>query len=434
MRTASSAGPPTGSLEMSLTGRYLVLSTAFLGWMFAGMLMGMFPLIARSATIDFLGAVSEGLVGKWFAWYTCAFLMGAATGGPVFGWIGDRAGRVHAMALSIVWYSALTGVSYLSETTEQLLVLRFLASMGIGGMWPNGVSLVSEAWSDVSRPVLAGLIGSAANVGFVLIGVIGERWPITSNDWRWVMLVGGLPIFLGLFVWAFVPESPAWLAERTSGSQTGKRMPVAEVFRPPLLRLTLIGICLGAVPLVGGWGASAWLVPWADQVYGKADPAFKGLTVISRSGGAVLGSLIGGLLASLLGRRTTYFLISLGSLLASGYLFRFLTPADGTLFLIGAFLLGFVGTVYFGWLPLYLPELFPTHARATGSGVTFNFGRIISAAGVLAAGALIRHYDGDYAKVGSVTSLAYALGMLVILFAPDTSKKQLHGDAGPTQT
>lgn len=436
------------SLEMSRRDRYVILLAAFLGWMFAGMEMAIFPLAARPATIDLLGRVSEGQLAKWFAWYTCAFLMGAAVGGLAFGWLGDRAGRVKAMAASIIWYSSLTGVSYFSQTAEQLLILRFLASMGIGGMWPSGVSLTSEAWPDVSRPMLAGLIGTAANVGIVLMGVIGFQVAIEPTHWRWVLLVGGMPIFLGFFVLACVRESPEWLLERNRQKTFGSHTPIAEVFKPPLLRLTLLGICLGAIPLLGGWGSANWLIPWAGQVYEKTDPNFKGLTVICRSSGAVLGSLLGGWLASQFGRRSTYFVISLGSLLTSGYLFRNLTPesslspataqlisdylpwisADkpGLLFLVWAFLLGFVATIYFGWLPLYLPELFPTRARATGSGVTFNFGRIVATAGVLGAGALMVHYKGDYAKVGTITSLIYALGMVVILFAPDTSQKRLH--------
>src|SRR4029079_14295558 len=90
------------------------------------------------------------------------------------------------------------------------------------------------------------------------------------------------------------------------------------------------------------------------------------------------------------------------------------------------FLLVFVGVAYFGWLPLYLPELFPTAVRATGTGVTFNFGRILAIPPILGAGWVIQQFGGDYAKVGSVTSLIYVLGMIVICFAPDTSKRKMH--------
>ena len=117
--------------------------------------------------------------------------------------------------------------------------------------------------------------------------------------------------------------------------------------------------------------------------------------------------------------------ISLAALLVSGWIYHFITPTD-RLFNPLAFALGFVGVAYFGWLPLYLPELFPTAVRATGTGVTFNFGRILAAPCILGAGWLIQYFGGDYAKVGSVTSLIYVVGMIVICFAPDTSKRKLH--------
>ena len=72
--------------------------------------------------------------------------------------------------------------------------------------------------------------------------------------------------------------------------------------------------------------------------------------------------------------------------------------------------LGFVSTIFFGWLPLYLPELFPTYARATGAGVSFNFGRILTAFGVLATGAITAWFQEDYGRAGSITTLVYALG------------------------
>jgi len=83
--------------------------------------------------------------------------------------------------------------------------------------------------------------------------------------------------------------------------------------------------------------------------------------------------------------------------------------------MVPVFLLGVVGTVYFGWLPLFLPEMFPTRVRATGSGVSFNSGRIVSAIVVLATSGLV---VSDYAATGSMTSWVYAGGMIVILLVP----------------
>jgi MFS family permease len=195
------------------------------------------------------------------------------------------------------------------------------------------------------------------------------------------------------------------------------------VFRPPLLKHTLIGICLGAVPLMGNWGSANWMVPWADKAGGLADPGLKAWTQWSKSSGGAVGALLGGWAASLMGRRKTYFAMSACALATSFYIFRGLAPGDAG-FLYWVFVIGFFGTIYFGWLPLYLPELFPARVRATGAGVSFNWGRIVTAAGVLATGRLMVAFDGDYARVGQVTCLVYVLGMVVIGFAPDTSRSR----------
>jgi hypothetical protein len=269
---------------------------------------------------------------------------------------------------------------------------------------------------------------------------------ITPESWRWVLIVGALPSALGIGVWALVPESPRWLAGRAASlTATATSQPMREILRPPLLSRTVIGICLGAIPLVGTSANANWLIPWADQVASRSavagasndqrspdaaargtrrdDPYAKAWTQVTRSGGAVFGSLLGGWLASLLGRRATYFAISLAAFLTSTYIYAYLDPLD-PLFKWFTFLLGFVGVTYFGWLPLYLPELFPTRVRSSGTGVTFNSGRILAAGCVLGAGALMHAFGGDYARVGIFTGLVYVLGMVVVCFAPDTTKQQ----------
>jgi MFS family permease len=443
------------SIALSSTGRWVVLLAAFAGWLCAGMEMQTLTLVTPSLTQDLLGDMSQ--VGAWVAKYNAAFLLGAAVGGLPFGWLGDRAGRVRAMGLSILCYSLMSGACYFANRPEEFMLLRFLTGLGVGGIWPNGVALVSEAWSEVSRPTLAGLIGAAANVGIVILSVVAYYQQITPESWRWVMLVGATPAPIGVFVLLAVPESPRWLATRgakTAGPSTSGSA-LFEVFRPPLLRNTLIGICLGTIPLLGGWGSTNWLVLWTEHVVAskplaagqtardgdstkfsantgdsptavpkKPDYRRKALTQMTRSGGAVFGSLVGGWLASLYGRRLTYFLLSLGSLLLSQWIFGTQNPAHPA-FQYWTFALGLVGTVYFGWLPLYLPELFPTRVRSTGAGVSFNFGRILTAAGVLGTGALTVIYHDDFSKVGAITSLVFALGMVVICFAPDTTAKRL---------
>ena len=418
---------------LSAAQRYLVLAAAFLGWMFGGTQMGITTLVMRSAASDLLVTADETLLKVWVTRYVCSFLLGAAAGGLLFGWIGDRIGRARALGLAVLCYSLVTALAFLAQTPEQLLVIRFIACLGVGGVWPNGVALASEAWSDASRPMLAGLIGASANVGLMLTGLVDINYEIGPENWRWVMVVGATPALLGLFVLLAVPESPRWLAQRDhrtaeKASTPAPSVAIGEVFRPPLLWVTLVGICLGTIPLLGGWGSVNWLIIWADKVgadVGVND--LKGWTQLARSGGGTIGSLLGGWIATRLGRRTSYFLISLGALVLGQFIFYTLDPSKTPLavWFVWITLLGFVATIYFGWLPLFLPELFPTRARATGAGVSFNFGRILAAGAVLLTGVLIKRFDSDYSQIGQITSLIFAVGMVVIWFAPDTSQRKL---------
>lgn len=426
--------------------RKLILAAAFLAWMFAGLENSLFILLHRQMMLELLGAGSaEQSITQWFAWFQAAFLLGAATGGWLFGWMGDSFGRTRAMGLSVLCYSGFTLACYFVHEPHLMWVMRFAACLGFGGSWPNAVALVSEAWPGASRPLLAGIMGTAANFGFVLLGVIGYTFAITNDHWRWVLLVGASPLCIGLFILYAVPESGRWLESQTKGQSTGLhgQSPVVEVFRPPILYRTLLGICLGAIPVIGTAANANWVVPWRDQFEeskrnrvsevatnspatpvmnaasskGKGDPRQKARTQIIRSTGAIFGSLLGGFIASFVGRRLTYFLISLCTFAVSTWLFSQLNP-DHPHFDRFVFLLGFFGVTYFGWLPLFLPELFPTHVRTTGTGISFNTGRAIAAIVVLIAAFCMASFQGDYATVGLWSGMIYAVGMVVIWFAP----------------
>jgi SHS family sialic acid transporter-like MFS transporter len=452
----SSCNDPASSIpSVSRPQRNLILAAAFLAWMFAGLELSMFVIAGDAATIDVLTAhgvaPQRKLIGSWFTWYQGCVMLGAATGGWVFGWLGDRHGRTRSMAWSVLWYSVATGLSFFITSPWQLLFLRFLVGMGIGGVWPNAVSLVAEAWPNASRPFLAGLLGTAANFGFVLLGALGLIWLVTADSWRWVPLVGTAPILLGIWTLMVVPESPKWLAESNekhsnapanvgTSDTRGNVSPLREIFSPPLLRRTILGILLGAIPVIGTASNGNWAVFWSGQATQsvalsaaggkplKIDPSQaarrKAMTQIQRSTGGIFGSLLGGWIASFLGRRLTYFMISLLCLVTSTYLFGRLDPFHPH-FQIATFLLGFIGVTYFGWLPLYLPELFPTRVRSTGTGVSFNTGRVFAAAATLGATGLITLFHGDFARVGLWTGAVYGLGMIIILFSPSTGKKKL---------
>jgi MFS transporter, SHS family, sialic acid transporter len=417
---------PTPSGPSPARRQGLTLLAAFLGWMFDGMEMGIFPLVAGPALREMgtahglAGTDLGGYVASWMGIVTAFFLLGAALGGLVFGWIGDRFGRVRAMTWSIIFYSGFTGLCYFASEPWHLTTLRFLAALGMGGEWSLGVALVMESWPEGKRPLLAGAIGAAANVGYVIIAVIGIYFPISDQSWRWVMLVGAAPAALTFLIRLFVPESEKW----AESVKTKTVSPLREILSPAIRKRTLLAIVFASVPLLVTWGIVQWIPLWADEMVGQKDPVRKAVIQLWSAGGAVIGSLSAPLVGNLLGRRPTYFLLCILSIGACQWLFHGVHDF-GTQFLWVTGLVGLCTASFYGWLPLYLPELFPTRARATGQGLAFNFGRILAAVGVLQMPNLIKALGGSYAQAGATLAFIYFVGMALIWLAPETRNRPL---------
>jgi MFS transporter, SHS family, sialic acid transporter len=167
-----------------------------------------------------------------------------------------------------------------------------------------------------------------------------------------------------------------------------------------------------------------WVPSWADQLAGTSNPKAKAYSQSLSALGAVFGSLFGGWIGSRMPRRWTYFLLCLLSLGVGSFLFRSI-HAFGTSFLISVTLLGLFTAAFYGWIPLYLPELFPTRVRATAQGVCFNFGRILAAVGALKMGDLMQKFGGNCGRASATIILVYVVGLFLIWLAPETKDKPL---------
>src|SRR5262245_8592386 len=259
----------------SSAGKWMALAAALLGWMFDGAEMGIFSLIGGDAMAALMPTARQGDRDLWFNIIMASFLVGAATGGVVFGWLGDRIGRVRAMTLSVLTYALFTGLCGLAGSASQIGVLRFIASLGMGGEWSLGVALVMEVWPNKSRAFMAGLIGAAANVGYLLVGVVGlvlldwladlrglllrlgmpsstvESF-VGHSGWRLVMMLGTLPALLTFFIRIFVPESEKWQKEQGHGTTSH------------WATQDLLGVLLGVagpalIVYLWAWDGPAWL-------------------------------------------------------------------------------------------------------------------------------------------------------------------------------
>jgi MFS family permease len=264
------------------------------------------------------------------------------------------------------------------------------------------------------------VIGASCNAGFLLIALIGATFSVTQTSWRWVALIGAGPALFTFFLRLFVPESERW----QHSTKAAPAQPLREIFAPNLRRTTLLATLFCGIALLVTWGVVQWLPAWADQLVGGANPKAKAYAQALSAFGSVVGCLVGSWLGAKLGRRPAYFVMCLTSLIACAILFRGISTYGGP-FLFMVFVVGALTAAFYGWTPLYLPELFPTRMRATGQGLAYNAGRIIAAVGTLQMGALMKEFDGSYARAGSVISLIYILGMIVIWFAPETKDRPL---------
>lgn len=206
-----------------------------------------------------------------------------------------------------------------------------------------------------------------------------------------------------------------------------------------LVRRMLLGACLAGVPLLGTWGALQWAPKWAislaSELPAEAGPYLaKENTQIATSAGAIIGTIIAALMAGWLGRRLVYTLLCLGSFASLVFLYQ-ACDAYGAKLLVSVFVAGGVTAAFYGWFPLYFPELFPTSIRATAQGFAFNFGRVLSALGSLQTATLTAYFAKGisvdrieieaFPKAGAALASIYLFGILIIWLAPETKSRPL---------
>jgi MFS family permease len=493
----------------------MALTAAFLGWMFDGFEMGLFPLIGKPALQDLLASQVPAdqlklQLDNWFSVIIATFLVGAATGGVLFGWLGDRIGRVRAMSISIFAYAVFTGLCGFATEAWHIALLRFIASLGMGGEWALGVALVNELWTTSSRAWVAGAIGAAANIGYLLVAFLSlglnayaEAWfkwftsagmsesmahsLFDHSAWRFLMISGAVPALLIFFIRIFVPESGKWEEEKKAGATShwsngdlrgvlagglaamviiwawsplgihaGVRTPLAAVITAVMLvivlwgylfpvrrylaradlagalapgesslvlRHMLIGAGLAGVALLGTWGAAQQAPKWSTELAANGCLYPREYTQIATAFGATVITLITPVIGDILGRRLTYTLTCIASL-GSALLFYLTNEAITPWFFLTAFLMGGITASFYGFFPLYLPELFPTRVRATGQGFCFNVGRIVAAVGGLQIANLVLLFGASSHAYLMLCSV-YLLGIVLVRIAPETKGRQL---------
>jgi MFS family permease len=438
----------------TLTGyQWLVFAAALLGWMFDCMDQQIFNLARAPALkelLNFPSSASEKeineAIGEYGGYATTFFLIGWAIGGVIFGILGDRLGRAKTMVLTILTYSLFTGLSAFAVGPWDFSLYRLLTGLGGGGQFAVGVALVAEVMPERARARALGWLQAAAMVGNMLAAgfaiALGELKAagVIDSAWRPLFGIGVLPALLSLVVMRRIHEPERWSAVAQSGLE--KCGSLTELFGEPRWRKnTLVGMALAFAGVVGLWAIGFFSYDLIFQVFGKTfrEQGLSAEVVAGRQGlwmgvaslllnfGGFWGVLAFSRLTLWTGRKPAFAVAFLAALASTAGTFWFLRDISDIFWMIP--IMGFCQMALFGGYAIYLPELFPTRLRSTGTSFCYNVGRLVAAVGPLGLGLLtsqvFKGFDEPMRYAGVTMSAVFLIGLMALPFAPETNGKPL---------
>jgi MFS family permease len=438
---------------------WFVLIVAALGWLFDCLDQQLFILARPAAMKDLLPKLDDPKLFQesvkiYGNYATAIFLAGWASGGLIFGVLGDRIGRARTMLMTILMYSLCTGLSALSKGFWDFAVYRFLTGLGVGGEFAVGVALVAEVMPTRARPYTLALLQALSafgNVSAALINIgfgIAEEKGLVSSPWRWMFVVGAAPALLALVIRRRLKEPEKWQKVSHEGAVAKQLGSYAELFRNPRWRMhALLGLVLACSGVIGLWAVGFFTpdltryvqkTPIVTQVYAEQIAAARAENDAERvsqleaardfelagSAGATLPAETATVKASvdpvISGRLSrwggiTSMMINLGAFVGMfgfgavaqrigrkpTFVMAFIAAFLSTATVFGFMtqfsqifwmvpIMGFCQLSLFAGYAIYFPELFPTYLRSTGTSFCYNVGRFIAATGPLIQTELLR--------------------------------------------
>jgi MFS family permease len=428
---ADGTAPPARWYHGVARYQWLVLVIASAGWVFDAYEGQVFNITRNDLLTDILRAPHDAPeVRRYGDVFLGVFLAGGAFGGILFGTLADRWGRKPMMVVTILFYSVFAGLTYFVTELWQVGVLRFLVAMGVGGEWAVAATLVAEVFPKHARAHASGIFHATSCLGTWLAAAAGLA---VGVHWRYAYLISVLPALLVLWVWSSVKEPESWTRARdkAAAGAGGKLGSFRELF---LHRVwgprAVLGTALAAVGLGTFWSVT---VAGQDLMLDMLRrEGMSGLEAASKAKfaygvvetiGMGLGLLAFGPICVRLGRRRAFILMQLLSLVVvpvTCYL-----PATHLQLLLLLPLMGFVTLSIHAGFAIYFPELFPNHLRSTGAGFCFNAGRLVASPVLVVSGSLKALPGVDLRLAITLMSLLFAIGILVVLFLPETKGQPL---------
>jgi MFS family permease len=419
--------------------QWLVLAIASAGWVFDVFEGQIFISLKNNMFSSLVPREDEEL---WLNRCLAAFLAGGAVGGIVFGMLADRWGRRRTMAITILMYSAFTGLTALVRDPWHLAGLRFLVGMGVGGEWAVAAAAVAEIFPPRARPAASGIFHASSVLGTFL--AVGAGLAVVSasdpDAWRYGFLLGLIPALLVAWVRIGMREPASWeTARELAGQDPGRRLGrLTDLFATPALRRhTLLATGLAVIGLATFWGThirgqdllrnavqrEQWSLPTSQRDPDLPDQFFLLGMFINTTGGGI-GLLSFAPISQRVGRRNAFLFYHLGAfvlVLLTAWQAYSMVSLLVLLPVFGFFTLG----MHAGYA-VYFPELFPTRLRGTGSGFCFNTARLV-AGPVLLGFAYLQDKGLGLSLPLAMLALGslYLVGAVLALFGPETRGRPL---------
>ena len=440
MDQVSAAVPWYRTLNLA---QWKTLAASNLGWMFDGYETFALILTVGAALRQLLDPSLHPQIPAYAGIVIALTLLGWGIGGLLGGILADYIGRRRTMIFAILAYSLMTGLSAFAWDWLSFALLRFLVGIAIGSEWVTGASITAEFWPDHARGKGAGLMQCGLGIGFFLASFIWLFVGALGPDaWRIMFLIGVLPALFVLWLRTGISESQPWQrtdAQRRAAREKSQggialqaeeralvRFTVVDLFvEPESRRRTILVFLCSLTTTLAWWGISTWVPPYVGSVAAKAGlPAqqWASYAALSYNFAAIIGYASFGFIADWLGRKPVTMLFFAMAFVLTPVLF--LWTQDLSLLLVVAAINGYFSLGQYSWMPVWLPELFPTRIRATAMAFAFNAPRFIAFLGPLTAGQLIVAFGG-YGPAATGIATIYLLGFAAAALLPETRGRPL---------
>jgi MFS family permease len=424
--------------------QWFVFCAASLAWLFDSLDQQLFNL-ARDAAME--GLLRNPALAMEYAPYTTSFfLVGWAVGGLSFGALGDRHGRARMLTLCVLLYSLCTGLSAFSTGFWDFSFYRLITGLGVGGVFGLAVALIADTAPDRARAPALGLLQGLSLWGNIAAGLLGMGLGLLSAKgplpfglaaWQVMFLVGSVPAFLSLVLFSRLKEPAGWLKAREEGARQGIKFGSYSVLltHPRWRKHAWLGLLLCGAGIIGLWGIGNFHPKIVRSIVDQElsplglSPAllaseksfYASLALLLQNAGGFVGMVVLARVARSFGRKPAFVLALLLSFLSTVLVFTSLRHLSQVYWMIP--LMGFGQLSVFCVYAIYLPELFPTSLRSTGTSFCYNFGRLFAATAPFTIGVLTRRLGGDiegFRSAGLWVSLVLLLGLVALPFLPET--------------